>query len=76
MAVLLLAEVNNGELAMDATAKTVNAAKALGDVTVLAAGGSAAAAGEAAARDRTAFPRFWLPKMLRWVTVWQNRLLR
>ena len=50
MAVLLLAEVNNGELAMDATAKTVNAAKALGDVTVLAAGGSAAAAGEAAAR--------------------------
>ncbi|SLN74566.1 electron transfer flavoprotein subunit alpha/FixB family protein [Ruegeria meonggei] len=50
MAVLLLAEVNNGELAMDATAKAVNAAKALGDVTVLAAGGSAAAAGEAAAK--------------------------
>ena len=37
MAVLLLAEVNNGELAMDATAKAVTAAKALGDVTVLAA---------------------------------------
>ncbi|NOD65276.1 MULTISPECIES: electron transfer flavoprotein subunit alpha/FixB family protein [unclassified Ruegeria] len=50
MAVLLLAEVNNGELSMDATAKAVNAAKALGDVTVLAAGGSAAAAGEAAAK--------------------------
>ncbi|NRB35213.1 MAG: electron transfer flavoprotein subunit alpha/FixB family protein [Rhodobacteraceae bacterium] len=50
MAVLLLAEVNNGELAMDATAKAVTAAKALGDVTVLAAGGSAAAAGEAAAK--------------------------
>ncbi len=50
MAVLLLAEVNNGELALDATAKAVNAAKALGDVTVLAAGGSAAAAGEAAAK--------------------------
>ncbi|WP_120634397.1 electron transfer flavoprotein subunit alpha/FixB family protein [Ruegeria sp. EL01] len=50
MAVLLLAEVNNGELAMDATAKAVNAAKALGDVTVLAAGGSAAAAGESAAK--------------------------
>ena len=50
MAVLLLAEVNNGELAMDATAKTVNAAKTLGDVTVLVAGGSAAAAGEAAAK--------------------------
>ncbi|WP_209506330.1 MULTISPECIES: electron transfer flavoprotein subunit alpha/FixB family protein [unclassified Ruegeria] len=50
MAVLLLAEVNNGELALDATAKAVNAAKVLGDVTVLAAGGSAAAAGEAAAK--------------------------
>ena len=50
MAVLLLAEVNNGELALDATAKAVTAAKALGDVTILAAGGSAAAAGEAAAK--------------------------
>jgi Electron transfer flavoprotein, alpha subunit len=50
MAVLLLAEVNNGELAMDATAKTVTAAKSLGDVTVLCAGGSAAAAGESAAK--------------------------
>ncbi|WP_170476922.1 electron transfer flavoprotein subunit alpha/FixB family protein [Ruegeria arenilitoris] len=50
MAVLLLAEVNNGELAFDATAKAVTAAKALGDVTVLAAGGSAAAAGDAAAK--------------------------
>ncbi len=50
MAVLLLAEVNNGELALDATAKAVTAAKALGDVTVLAAGAHAAAAGEAAAK--------------------------
>ncbi|OAN78428.1 electron transfer flavoprotein subunit beta [Sulfitobacter sp. EhC04] len=50
MAVLLLAEVNNGELAMDATAKAVTAAKSLGDVTVLCAGGSAASAGEAAAK--------------------------
>jgi electron transfer flavoprotein alpha subunit len=50
MAVLLLAEVNNGELAMDATAKAVTAARGLGDVTVLCAGASAAAAGEAAAR--------------------------
>ena len=50
MAVLLLAEVNNGELAMDATAKAVTAAKQLGDVVVLAAGGSAAAAGEAASK--------------------------
>ncbi|MFV0298494.1 MAG: electron transfer flavoprotein subunit alpha/FixB family protein [Hyphomicrobiaceae bacterium] len=49
MAVLLLAEVNNGELAMDATAKAVTAAKALGDVTVLCAGATAAAAGETAA---------------------------
>ncbi|NIZ15420.1 electron transfer flavoprotein subunit alpha/FixB family protein, partial [Phaeobacter sp. HF9A] len=50
MAVLLLAEVTNGELALDATAKAVSAAKALGDVSVLAAGASAAAAGEAAAK--------------------------
>lgn len=50
MAVLLLAEVTDGELAMDATAKAVTAAKQLGDVTILAAGASAAAAGEAAAK--------------------------
>ena len=50
MSVLLLAEVNNGELAMDATAKAVTAAQKLGDVTVLACGASAAAAGEAAAK--------------------------
>ncbi len=48
MAVLLLAEVNDGELSMDATAKAVTAAKELGDVTVLCAGGKATAAGEAA----------------------------
>jgi len=52
MAVLLLAEVNAGELSMDATAKAVTAATALGDVTVLAAGASAsAAAAEAATID-------------------------
>jgi electron transfer flavoprotein alpha subunit len=50
MAVLLLAEVTDGELAMDATAKAVTAAKVMGDITVLCAGGSAAAAGEAAAK--------------------------
>lgn len=50
MAVLLLGEVNDGELALDPTAKAVNAAKALGEVTVLCAGASAAAAGEAAAK--------------------------
>ncbi|KUP90965.1 electron transfer flavoprotein subunit alpha/FixB family protein [Tritonibacter horizontis] len=50
MAVLLLAEVTNGELAMDATAKAVSASKSLGDVTVLCAGASAAAAGDAAAK--------------------------
>ncbi|WP_292978018.1 electron transfer flavoprotein subunit alpha/FixB family protein [Paracoccus sp. UBA5162] len=44
MAVLLLGEVTNGELSRDATAKAVGAVKALGDVTVLCAGSSAAAA--------------------------------
>ncbi len=50
MAVLLLAEVNDGELSLDATAKAVTAAAQMGDVTVLCAGGSAAAAGEAASK--------------------------
>jgi len=55
MAVLLLAEVNDGHLSMDATAKAVNAAKALGDVTILCAGASAAdAAKEAATIDGVA----------------------
>ncbi|MEG4641355.1 electron transfer flavoprotein subunit alpha/FixB family protein, partial [Paracoccus sp. APAP_BH8] len=49
MAVLLLGEVTNGVLNRDATAKAVNAVKALGDVTVLCAGAQAkAAAAEAA----------------------------
>lgn len=50
MAVLLLAEVTDGTLSMDATAKAVTAAKQLGDVTVLACGGSAADAGAEAAK--------------------------
>ncbi|MHA6346893.1 electron transfer flavoprotein subunit alpha/FixB family protein [Roseivivax sp. CAU 1761] len=55
MAVLLLAEINDGHLSMDATAKAVNAAKALGDVTVLAMGAKASeAAKEAATIDGVA----------------------
>ncbi|UFM66147.1 FAD-binding protein [Paracoccus sp. MA] len=50
MAVLLLGEVTNGELNRDATAKAVQAVKALGDVTVLCAGASAKAAAEEAAK--------------------------
>ena len=50
MAVLLLAEVNDGELALDATAKAVAVAKSLGDVTALCVGATAAAAAEAAAK--------------------------
>ena len=49
MAVLLLAEVTDGTLNMDATAKAVTAAKSLGDVTVLCVGASCSdAANEAA----------------------------
>ncbi len=52
MSVLLLAEVTDGALAMDATAKAVTAAKAIGDVTLLCAGATAAdAAKEAATID-------------------------
>ncbi|MHC0055843.1 electron transfer flavoprotein subunit alpha/FixB family protein [Actibacterium sp. D379-3] len=50
MAVLLLAEVLGGDLAVDATAKALTAAKALGPVTVLCAGSSCGAAAEAAAK--------------------------
>lgn len=49
MAVLLLGEVTDGALNRDATAKAVSAAKTLGDVTILCAGASAAAAGAEAA---------------------------
>ena len=50
MAVLLLAEVTDGQLNVDATSKAVTAARALGDVTVLCAGASASAAGDAASK--------------------------
>ncbi|MEM9710513.1 MAG: electron transfer flavoprotein subunit alpha/FixB family protein [Pseudomonadota bacterium] len=50
MAVLILGEVSEGELNIDATSKAVTAGAALGDVTVLCAGASAAAAGETASK--------------------------
>ena len=50
MAVLLLGEVTDGTLNVDATAKAVMAAKVLGDITVLCAGASAAAAAAEAAK--------------------------
>jgi len=50
MAVLLLAEVTDGDLNIDATSKAITAATAMGDVTVLCAGASATAAGDAASK--------------------------
>ena len=50
MAVLLLAEVTDGALSRDATAKAVTAGAKLGDVTVLCAGARAADAGAEAAK--------------------------
>ena len=50
MAVLLLAEISEGTLALDATAKAVSAAAKLGDVTVLCVGESAQGAAEEAAK--------------------------
>jgi len=50
MAVLLLAEITDGTLARDATAKAVTAAKALGEVHLLCAGAQASAAAEEAAK--------------------------
>ncbi|MEM1351345.1 MAG: FAD-binding protein [Pseudomonadota bacterium] len=49
MAVLLLAEINDGALSMDATAKAVTAAGALGDVTLLCTGATCADAATEAA---------------------------
>ena len=50
MAVLLIAEVNGGELSFDSTAKALTAAKQLGDVTVLCVGSGCSGAAEAAAK--------------------------
>jgi len=50
MAVLLIAEVSNGELSVDSTAKALTAAKQMGDVTILVAGSGCAGAAEAAAK--------------------------
>ena len=49
MTVLLLAEVTDGELALDATSKAVTAATTLGAVTILCAGASAKGAADVAA---------------------------
>ena len=51
MAVLLLAEINDGQIAMDQTAKAASAANQLGDVTLLCAGASKDAAADAAKID-------------------------
>ena len=50
MAVLLIADVNEGHLATDAMAKTLTAVKGLGDVHVLVAGKDCAAAADSAAK--------------------------
>lgn len=50
MAVLLIGEVTDGALSVDATAKAVMAVKSLGDITVLCAGASAKAAADEAAK--------------------------
>lgn len=50
MAVLLIGEVTDGALAVDATAKAVMAVKSLGDVTVLCGGATAKAAADEAAK--------------------------
>jgi|TARA_B110000240_G_scaffold48111_1_gene54582 electron transfer flavoprotein alpha subunit len=50
MAVLLIAEVNGGELSVDSTAKAMAAAKQLGDVTVLCVGSGCSGAADTAAK--------------------------
>jgi len=62
MAVLLIAEVNGGELSVDSTAKALTAAKQMGDVTVLCVGSGCSSAAEAAASS-TACPKCFARKM-------------
>lgn len=50
MAVLLLAEISDGTLSVDATAKALTAAKQMGEVTVLCASAASSAAAEEAAK--------------------------
>ena len=50
MAVLLIAEVNGGELSVDSTAKAMTAATQLGDVTVLCVGSACSGAADTAAK--------------------------
>ncbi len=50
MAVLLLGEVTDGQLSVDATAKAVTACKPLGEITVLCAGAKASEAAAEAAK--------------------------
>ena len=50
MAVLMLAEVTDGELQMDATAKAVSAVKGLGDLTLLCCGATCSGAAETASK--------------------------
>ena len=50
MAVLLLAELNGADLAVDATAKAVTAAKSIGEVIVLCASSGCSGAAKAAAK--------------------------
>jgi len=70
MAVLLLADVNDGALATDAVAKTLSAVKGLGEVHILVAGTSAAAAAEAAKLDGR--PRCCTPMTRPMTTAWPN----
>jgi len=49
MSVLILAELNGNELAEDATAKAVSAAKGLGEINILCASSDCSGAATAAA---------------------------
>ena len=50
MTVLLIAEINGGELSVDSTAKALTAAKTLGDITLLCVGSGCSGAASAAAK--------------------------
>ena len=76
MAVLVLGEVTDGHLALDATSKAVTAAAMLGEVTVLCAGAHAAEAGKAAAAIAGRGEGAGAPRMPRWGIGWPNRRRR
>ena len=76
MAVLLIAEVTDGHLAVDATAKALTAARKLGEVTVLACGARASDAARGGGEARRRGQGACAPRIRSTATGWRSRRRR